>query len=198
MINKPQRKLLRLKKYDYSQPGAYFVTIVTQGRICCFGDNENGEMILNAAGEMVREEWLALPKRFPMITLGAFVIMPNHGHGIIEINEIVGSGLVPDRDGLIATTVAHKGRPYASARNDRALTTLGDIIGAFKSITTVKYIRGVKNLGWRSFEKRLWQRNYYEHIIRDQKDWERIHSYIEANPVNWKKDGENPSKITTM
>jgi len=179
---------MRLKEYDYSQPGAYFVSIVTQGRICRFGEVENGEMILNAAGKMAHEEWLALPKRFPTIALGAFVIMPNHSHGIIEINESVGSGLVPDRDGLIAMTVA---------QNDEISPILGDIIGAFKSITTVKYIRGVKNLGWDTFEKHLWQRNYYEHIIRDQKDWERIHSYIEANPVNWGSDDENPSKITT-
>lgn len=173
MPKRPQRKSIRLKEYDYSQPGAYFITLVTQGRICRFGEIENGEMILNAAGEMVQEQWLALPKRFPMIELGAFVVMSNHGHGNIIINEnvnrAVGAGLVPTR-----------------------APTLGDIVGAFKSITTVEYIRGVKKMGWPRFEKRLWQRNYYEHIIRDQKDWERIHLYIEANPSRWNDDHENP------
>lgn len=178
MPKKPQRKSIRLKEYDYSQPGAYFITIVTQGRICRFGEIKNGEMILNAAGEMVREQWLALPKRFPMIELGAFVVMPNHGHGNIIING--GAGLVPAR---YATT--KRATPTVAP-------TLGDIIGAVKSITTVEYIRGVKKMGWPRFEKRLWQRNYYEHIIRNQKDWERIHLYIEANPSRWDGDRENP------
>ena len=192
MPKKPQRKSIRLKEYNYSQPGAYFVTIVTQGRICRFGEIKNGEMILNAAGEMAREQWLALPKRFPMIELGSFVIMPNHGHGNIVINDERRGGACPRLMAGAQTKLATT--RVAPMRNENA-PTLGDIVGAFKSITTVEYIRGVKELGWSRFEKRLWQRNYYEHIIRDQKDWERIHLYIEANPSRWDDDEENPLNI---
>ncbi len=87
--------------------------------------------------------------------------MPNHFHGIIIIENVDGDAPI-----------------------------LGTIIQWFKTMTTNEYIRGVKNLGWQSFDRRLWQRNYYEHIIRNQQDWERIHDYLEANPVNWEKDDE--------
>ena len=167
-----RRKSIRLQGYDYSQAGVYFVTIVTQGRTSLFGEIVDGEMRLNEAGKMVEKIWLSIPERFPSVELGAYMVMPNHFHGdliILESGAIKGAGMNP------APT-----RP-----------TLGQIIGAFKSITTHEYIQGVKKLGWPAFDKRIWQRNYYEHIIRNMEETDRIERYIESNPKRWADDDEN-------
>lgn len=161
---KHHRHSIRLKKYDYSQAGAYFVTIDIQNRERLFGDIANGAMVLNDAGKMIADQWNALRERFPSVDLDTYQIMPDHFHGIIII---VGATLVVALDG---------GKP----------PTLGNIIGAFKSITTHEYIKGVKNQYWQKFSKRLWQRNYYEHVIRDENDLNRIRKYIQLNPSNWK------------
>jgi len=171
---KHHRRSIRLKDYDYSQAGAYYVTIDVQNRVCLFGEILNYEMILNDIGEMVIEQWIALLERFPTIELDVYQIMPNHFHGIIVVIE--------NMDNQIA--VVENKRP-----------TLGDIIGAFKSITTHEYILGVDNKNWPQFYKRLWQRNYYEHVIRNEADLDRIRDYIQANPANWDEDEENPKFI---
>lgn len=171
---KHHRRSIRLKGYDHAQPGAYFVTVVTQDRTCLFGDVVDGETRLNDAGCMVVAEWEALPDRFPGVDLDAFIVMPNHIHGIIVVTE--GAGLVPALDG--ATT--------------RVAPTLGDVVGAFKSRVTVEYIRGVKAAMWSAFRSRLWQRNYYEHVIRDEESLSRIRRYIVDNPMRWEYDRENP------
>ncbi|MBC7260687.1 MAG: hypothetical protein H5T63_01625, partial [Chloroflexi bacterium] len=111
---KHHRRSIRLQGYDYSQPGAYFITVVTQDRVCLFGEVVNGEMRLNDVGHMVRQEWADLPNRFPNIDLDAFIIMPNHIHGIIIITDVnpVGAGLVPAQEGAttrVAPTDAPKG-----------------------------------------------------------------------------------------
>jgi len=161
---KHHRHSIRLKNYDYSQAGAYFVTIDIQNRDHLFGNIVNGEMILNDAGKMIDEQWNALKERFPCVDLDIYQIMPDHFHGIIVI---VGATLVV-------------------ALDDAKPPTLGDIIGAFKSITTHEYIKGVENQNWQRFSKHLWQRNYYEHVVRDENDLERIRKYIHLNPSNWK------------
>ncbi len=175
-----QRRSLRLQSYDYTQAGAYYVTICTQDRECLFGDIADDSMRLNDVGKMVETAWEALPSRFPSLDLDAFVVMPNHLHGIIFL---VGAGLVPARD-----QGDHKGRPYA-----RMAPTLGDVLGTFKSITTVAYTRGVKQLAWPAFRGRIWQRNYYEHIIRDEASLHGIREYITNNPLQWALDRENPA-----
>jgi putative transposase len=181
------RHSIRLKGYDYAQSGGYYVTLVTQGRENLFGEIHNAEMIRNEAGEMLAQWWNELPHKFPSITVDTFVVMPNHFHGIIIIHdESVGAGLVPAPLG--ATTPV----PAVLAQA-RVAPTIGEIIGAFKSITTHEYICGVKQSGWHPFTGKLWQRNYYEHILRDQSDWERIRAYIADNPLNWKEDEENPA-----
>jgi len=174
------RQSIRLKQYDYSQSGLYFVTICAQNRKCLFGDIINGKMKLNSVGKIIDSVWKSLSKRFPIV-LDEFQIMPNHVHMIIQI---VGAGFMPAH---------HDG--FMPARDDERATTrvaptitLGDIIGAFKSLTTHEYIMGVKNNGWKSFDKRLWQRNYYEHIIRDENDLNKIREYIINNPLMWKND----------
>ncbi|MEJ5300651.1 MAG: hypothetical protein WHS38_06650 [Thermodesulforhabdaceae bacterium] len=145
-LNKHHRRSLRLKGYDYSKPGAYFITIVSQERACLFGDVVDGEMQLNGAGRMVYAEWESLPDRFPGIMLDAFVVMPNHIHGIIVIvGDPVGVGLVP----------AQNTRPTTNRATTRVAPTVGDVVGVFKSGTTVLYTHGVKQCGWPPFPGRL-------------------------------------------
>lgn len=175
------RKSIRLKGYDYSQAGLYFVTICVQDRKCLFGDIVNGAMILNDAGRMVENEWLKLPQRFPNITLHEFVVMPNHFHTIMEI---VGATLVvAQNDG----GQPDMGQPQGIAPTTKP-KTVGDMVGAFQSIVTVEYIRGVKQLGWQPFNGKLWQRNYWEHIIRNEQSYHQIAEYIVNNPKNWEND----------
>ena len=193
------RRSIRLKGYDYSQARAYFVTICTQDRACLFGKVVNGEMRLNDAGRMVLAEWNMLPERFPHVVLDAFVVMPNHVHGIVVITNPA-----PDDTATTAPTIVGAG--LVSAPNDGATTrtttrtttrvapTVGDIVGAFKSRVTVEYIRGVKTSGWPPFRGRLWQRNYYEHIIRHERALNAIRQYIIENPRRWQMDQENEAR----
>lgn len=196
-----RRRSIRLKGYDYSQEGLYFVTICVRKRKCLFGyivreqviendtsigtplvgalpeshdpnegvptrgtptGGDNAIMELNDAGRMIETVWLELPDRFPNIKLHEYVVMPNHFHAIIEI---VGAPLV-----------------------DPPSKSLFDIIDAFKSITTVAYIDGVKTKGWPRFQRKLWQRDYWEHIIRREGAYDTISNYIVNNPAKWRED----------
>ncbi len=179
---KHHRRSIRLKGYDYASEGAYFVTIVTQGRECLFGEIHNGEMILNESGQMIVRWWNELPNKFPDVILGTFVVMPNHFHCIIIIEKNVGADLhvCPEQTG------EHAGSP-----RQRSNAPLPQIIQWFKTMTTNEYIRGVKQLGWHPFIGKLWQRNYYEHIIRDERGLQQITDYILANPSRWNRDQEN-------
>ena len=172
-----RRRSIRLKGYDYGSVGAYFVTVCTKNRICFFGKVEDEEMVLNDSGRMIQTKWLELPHRFSHIRLDEFIVMPNHFHGIIIINndENVGAPLV--------------GAPGAGTR---PAPTLGDMVGAFESITTNAYIRGVKQRRWPPFPGKLWQRNYHDRIIRDEDELNRIREYIIYNPVKWSDDEDNP------
>ncbi|MXY43808.1 MAG: transposase [Dehalococcoidia bacterium] len=170
---------MRLKAYDYSKAGAYFVTVVAQDRLCLFGDVIEDEMHVNRAGAMVSEVWRQLPSRFPTIELDAFVVMPNHVHGIVVLNLPVGVPLVG--------TLGDEDRATT-----RVAPTLGDVVGAYKSITTVRYTRGVKVGLWNAYQGRLWQRNYYEHVIRNESELNRAREYIVGNPALWVRDRENP------
>jgi len=212
------RRSIRLKGYDYSQAGLYFITICCQYRICRFGEivlkDNIPTMILNDAGKMFDDEWLALVDRFPNIALHEYIVMPNHFHCILEIvsndakmevqngdNEIgrpVGVPLVdtqiiqPNDAETSMGTQNDNGRPTTGTQNDVEVPTknktIGDMMDAFKSITTVKYINGVKNMGWDRFDGKLLQRDYYEHIIRDEESYYRISEYIKNNPVKWMDD----------
>lgn len=133
---------------------------------------QSQSMILNDAGRMIESEWLTLKKRFSNIELHEYVVMPNHFHAILEIVE---------KDERATTRVAPTDVPTTGK-------TVGDMIDAFKSITTVEYIRGVKNHGWKRFDRKLWQRNYWEHIIRNDESYERIAAYIDNNPDKWGED----------
>lgn len=165
--DKHHRRSTRLSGYDYSTPGAYFVTVCTQDRQCLFGEIRDDRMHLKPAGQMIGRVWTELAVRFPFVALDESVVMPNHFHGIILIS---GRGDPCDRP----LEGEYKIRPYENDpdgdKNHPYGTverTLGRIIQAFKSITTHRYTIGVKGQRWQPFTGRLWQRNYYEHIIRD-------------------------------
>ncbi len=170
------RRSIRLKGYDYSQPGLYFVTICTQDRLPLFGKIKNRQMVLNDAGIMVKNWWNELSNKYPNIELHRHITMPNHFHGIIQI---VGADLCvcPDdeRDGPILQG-EHAGSPLQA------------MVQWFKTMTTNQYICNVKRFGWGPFKGKLWQRNYYEHIIRDEKSYNLLSEYIVNNPRNWKAD----------
>ncbi len=167
------RRSIRLKGYDYTQPGAYFVTICTEDRECLLGEIVDGEMQLNDAGWMVQTVWDQLPDHYPGVDIDEFVVMPNHVHGIIV--------LVGDPVGATP-----RGCPDGQA--------LPDVVHRFKSFTTALYRQGVAHNAWAPFPGRLWQRNYYEHIIRNERALERIRGYIQNNPIRWTSDRENPQR----
>ncbi|MDF9392115.1 MULTISPECIES: transposase [Methylococcus] len=172
-----QRRSIRLKDYDYSQAGAYFVTMCTQNRACLFGDVIDGAMRVNDAGRMVQTVWDELPLHYVGVELDTFVVMPNHVHGIIVL---VGAG---------PRACPKSGRPQGAAPT----LSLPDVVHRFKTLTTKRYTDGVKTGGWPPFHGRVWQRNYYEHIIRDEVSLHRIREYIANNPQQWALDRENPA-----
>ncbi len=213
------RRSIRLKGYDYRQPGAYFITICTQDRACLFGTVVEGEMHINDAGRMVQRWWDELNRKFHNVQTDAFVIMPNHIHGIIIIHP-VGADLCvrPENSCVHPENLCIRPenlcvRPKWNARpGDAGVRTdargahtgaggahtgapLPEIVRWLKTMTTNEYIRRVKNDGWTLFRKRLWQRNYYDHIIRNDESLNRIRRYIVENPLRWHLDRENPDRI---
>jgi REP element-mobilizing transposase RayT len=188
------RRSIRLKGYDYSQAGAYYVTIVAWHREFLFGEIVNKEMRLNKVGKLVEWEWLELPRRLRYVELGASVVMPNHFHGILFIHENVGATrqgqtrpnpnlkplqtLIPD--GIDGSPLPRGPKP----------ASLGAIIAQFKSRVTKRI--------WKFPEFKntpIWQRNFYEHIIRNEIDLQNKTDYIEANPLLWDEDDENPVNV---
>ena len=169
------RRSIRLDGYDYSQAGMYFVTLCTQGRECLFGRVDNGEMTVNEYGRIVSESWNWLVVQYDHVELDAWVVMPNHLHGIIVINHDCrgGSRTAPTNTGKSGPTIKQK--------------PVGRLIGAFKTVST-KQINQIRNTPGMS----VWQRNYWDHIIRDEKSLENIRNYILNNPARWAEDDNNP------
>jgi putative transposase len=166
------RRLNRLKEYDYSQPGAYFITVCTKKRAFLFGEIDDGTMRLNNYGEIVRLAWLALPLHYANVELDSFVIMPNHIHSIMSLKD-VGAGLKP------APTVS-----------DSKRYPLSEIIRGFKTFSSCS-INKIRKMPGTS----VWQRNYYEHVIRRDESLAQIREYIETNPLRWTLDRENPQRL---
>jgi REP element-mobilizing transposase RayT len=164
-----KRRSIRLKDYDYTQPGAYYVTICVNNRKCIFGDIQDGQMVLNEAGKIVEFTWKDLTQHNANIELDEFIVMPNHVHGIIII---VGAGSKP---ALIQERAGHGPAPTAHG--------LPEIIRQFKTFSAKR----VNQIHQRS-GVHLWQRNYYEHIIRNETDLDKIREYVKSNPLTWEKD----------
>ena len=184
------RRSIRLKGYDYAQPGAYFVTVCTQNRRCVFGEITDGTMQANETGRMVHAVWEEIPRHYPA-DIDAFVVMPNHIHGIILLNQVPPLGTTP-RGRHVAPNVGATpcGRPRGHEQAQWPASTLGlpDVVHRFKSLTTTRYQQGVVKSGWPPFGERLWQRNYYEHVVRNDEDMGRIREYIANNPIRWTED----------
>lgn len=170
--------------YNYADTGAYFVTICAHDRKCLFGSINAETMQPNQAGEMLEEWWIELSKKFPEIGLDEYVVMPNHFHGIV----IIGEELAEDLRGRRSER-DEKGRPH------RGAPTLGAILGWFKAMTTNAYIQGIKERDWPPFSQKLWQRSYYDRVIRNDDELSLIRQYIISNPAKWELDHENPGFI---
>jgi putative transposase len=170
----PQRRSIRLKDYDYAMAGAYFVTICAHQRRCLFGRIAEFQMRQNAFGSIVEEEWFRSAKIRRSIMLDAFVVMPNHVHGIVIIGEQNGgtTGRSPDR----------------SAGPARG--SLGSFIGNFKAAVS----RRIGALA-QAPDSPVWQRNYYEHIVRSDRELEQIREYIVLSPAQWANDRQNPARL---
>ena len=182
------RKSIRLKGYNYSQAGAYFVTICTRDRECVFGEIVDGRMVLNDAGRMVKLVWNELPQHYSGVDIDGFVAMPNHIHGIIVLTVGAGPRACPKDE----RSHNEGGQPQGVAPT----ISLSDVVHRFKSLATARYRQGVRENNWRPFPGRLWQRNYYEHIIRTEEELNRFHEYIQNNPMQWEGDEENPGSNT--
>lgn len=173
------RRSVRLAGYDYAQSGAYFVTVCTQKRASLFGSITNGEMQLNDAGRIVQEVWRDLPARFSQVRIDNSIVMPNHIHGIVLVGAQFIAPSNPPPDIAESPTGSAIGRA----------PTLGEIIRAYKAIST----RGIRRTVKADFS---WQRNYYEHIVRNEESLNRIREYIVNNPSQWDVDRENQAAIT--
>ncbi|PWN06866.1 transposase [Rhodohalobacter mucosus] len=208
----PDRRSIRLQGYDYSNPGEYFVTICTQNRECVFGDVVKHKMALNEIGDIARYYWYRIPERYDDVVIDAFVVMPNHVHGIIGIeynpvrdahsaginkpdgaNQSVGAihelplPEMPQRDNMSPPGVATDFETY---RKQRRQMLLSKIIGWYKMNVAKRANMLLHNSG-----NRFWQRNYYEHIIRDEQSLNRIREYIVSNPERWDDDMNHPENI---
>ena len=188
------RRSIRLKGYDYSQAGAYFVTIVAWQREMLFGEIVDRVMNLNRHGYIVRDAWFDLKNHYRHVELGEFVIMPNHVHGIVVLVDD-GRGGSSSLGGINLSDETHAGtdtlpinqtRPYVKPNPRHGLP---EIIRAFKSFSAkrINRLRCTDGIP-------VWQRNYYEHIIRNEREMDNIAKYIETNPLRWNEDDENPMK----
>lgn len=196
---KHHRRSIRLQGYDYSQEGLYFITLCCHDRAHLFGEIVDGKMILNDAGLQAQKCWQDIPNHFPNAVLHEYIIMPNHIHGIIEF---VGANQYSPNNGSPNQTFSDNGNDVEN--NDKAKNlelvngtknfsplpnetwrspskTIGSVIRGFK-IGVTKWMRNNTTV------VNVWQRNYYDHIIRNEQDYERISKYIKNNPMLWKED----------
>jgi REP element-mobilizing transposase RayT len=184
--DKHHRRSIRLPKYDYSSSGAYFITICTHQRECLFGEIVDGEMQLNPLGQLVHVCWQRLPFHFPNLQLDAFVVMPNHVHGILVLADSR-KGEASGR-GRVAQYENHC--PDASPLQPRGTIpgSVGSIVQNFKSVSAQRINRHCQ-----PNTIKIWQRNYYEHIVRNEESLQYIRQYIQNNPLSWQDDQLHPN-----
>jgi len=185
---KHHRRSIRLKGYDYSQAGLYFITICTQNRACLFGRIENGVMILNEYGQIAYNEWMKTTEIRNNVELCDFVVMPNHIHGIIRLLGRGESHSSQSHSSQSHLPQSHSSQSHSPHNMGVCVTplrspsqTIGAIVRGYKSSVT-------KQLGLLGFRKKIWQRNYHERIIRDERSFMKISEYIINNPANWNND----------
>jgi putative transposase len=164
LLDLPQRKLQRLKNYDYNKNGAYFITICTHNREHLFGRIDNGKLIMNNAGKMIYNKLSEISKFYSDIIVDKYIVMPNHLHAIMSIQHI------------------------GMAQGPFPTMALSDYIHRFKTLTMKLYIDGVRNGDYPSFNKKVWQKSYHDHIIRNEAEYQKIREYIDTNPLKWQDD----------
>ena len=181
----PRRTSIRLRAFDYAQHGAYFVTVCSHQRECLFGEVSGQTMQMNEAGSIVAGTWDCLPDHYPHVETDALIVMPNHVHAIIMLTDgvvagPVGTGSTPGRDGE-GVSVAAGSKPAPTIRHG-----LPEIVRAFKTFSArrINDYRGTPG-------QPVWQRNYHEHVIRDEASLNRIRRYIAENPATWDADPDN-------
>ena len=197
--NRHHRRSIRLKGYDYTQPGAYFITIVTYERMPLFGDIMDGEMRLNDIGRVAERCWIDIPSHFPHVELDVFVIMPTHVHGILWIvdadtvgaknfSPLPSSPVSSPPSSSPVSPLPPSSSPSSPTERPRGISkTIGSIVRGFK-IGVTQWVRQNTDV------HTVWQRNYYEHIIRNEYDLNTIRRYILENPLRWHLDYENPAR----
>lgn len=216
-----KRKNIRLANYNYSSAGSYFITICSHNKDCLFGSIENQHMLLNEYGDIAFDEMKYLPLRFPNIVIDVSQIMPNHIHAIISIAN-VGAGLAPARllaeesdnlletiskkesgiepesppcfsDDLLHTAIDNDlSHNRAGASPAPTCVTIGNMVGAYKSLVSKKILEAFQKNYPNTLFGKIWQRNYYEHIIRNTESYNHIYHYIRSNPGNWDSDTLKP------
>ena len=202
------RSSLRLQGYNYSQQGAYFVTVCVHNRECLLGEISNGTVVLSEVGQAVEQAWQNIAERFPFVILDEYVLMPNHLHGILFFTEPdkqsdVGALLAAPSASSGPLSVAPDKKPGAASsaptgfvetpNRETPKATLGKVLRAFKSLSAIQANRLLDRA-----EQPFWQRNYYERIIRDEQEMEQTRGYIRHNPLQWATDTENPDTGTTL
>ncbi|HEY8746352.1 MAG TPA: transposase [Tepidisphaeraceae bacterium] len=212
-----RRRSIRLDGYDYSARGAYFVTLCVQDRRCVFGKVSDGQMHLNEQGQLIDRIWREIPQHYPGVSVDRWVIMPNHLHGVVwigarpradqsevetglgnarvaEIGRTRGQGGAAPTEMQFDPTPSQSGASTDGSGRTRgsAPTGLSNIVQRFKSFTTKLYGDGVRSANWPPFDGRLWQRDYFEHVVRDNESLDLIHHYVATNPERWSRDMDNP------
>jgi len=180
------RRSIRIKRYDYSRPGIYFITVCIQGRECLFGEIIHDRMFANEYGRIVQAEWVKTAEMRRDVVLSEFVVMPNHFHGILRI---VGNDKVnPTKQEINRQTGSREKGDRQVAPTGPKTKSVGAVMAGFKSAVT-KQINTLRDTPGAP----VWQRNYFEHIIRDDTDYNKITEYILTNPRKWKDDRLNPN-----
>lgn len=168
------RRSIRLQNYDYAQSGAYFVTICTQHRACVLGEVVDGQMRLSELGLIAAQGWQWLAEQYAHVQLDAWVVMPNHLHGILVLTDDQ-----PHEKGGSRTAPAVARKP------------VGRLVGAFKTVTT-KQINALNEVADDLLKPLFWQRNYHEHVVRNEADLSRLREYVVNNPMKWVLDSLHP------
>jgi putative transposase len=171
-----RRRSVRLKGYDYGQPGAYFVTIVTHGRKCMVGRVASGTTHLSRCGQIAEVCWRQIPEHFEQVELRSFVVMPNHIHGILVLHERADRPMRARRGVPLPAALEAFGQPVSGS--------LASMIRQYESSVTREFVRLSEG------ERSIWQRGYHDHVIRDKVEWSRIDCYIAEHPANWAQDPE--------
>jgi putative transposase len=184
----PNRKPTRHTNYDYNLPGYYFVTICSFGKNCLFGNINNGVMILNDIGEAVNKYWNEIPKHFENVELDYYQVMPNHLHGIIVIdstNNIVGNAYTAFP---VNNAIRHSGQAFAFP-TDRTKMILSKVVQQFKRQVTID----IKTRF--GFKENIWQKSFYDRIIRNENELYQIRKYIKQNPMRWDLEKNIPENL---